>query len=319
MDNFEEETIIKIRNKPSYKTRLFDFFIPYRIEYLWKIYSNKLSFSGVSKEHNDLIVSLTSWKKRINTAFLAIRSLMLQTYKPEKILLWLSEEEFPSKEEEIPSSLLDLQEYGLEIKWCDKNLLSHKKLIYSIQEFPNHSIVTADDDLYYRESYIEDLYSEYLKYPEYIHCHRGLRIFINSSGKLGVIKDRGYNPYMFPTILNEATCGGGALFPPNSLYKDFCNEKFISKLSLYSSDLWFWAMSVLKGTKTKVTQNFKKHLNLLFIKDTQKNGLDKINTNNENNSEILKKQIFNVILRYPQIYILAKGSSEFANSRISIS
>ena len=62
---------------------------------------------------NDVIVSLTSYPPRIKTVHLTIESLLMQTQRVKKILLWLSPEEFPNKEDDLPSELLNLLETAL--------------------------------------------------------------------------------------------------------------------------------------------------------------------------------------------------------------
>ena len=57
-----------------------------------------------------------------------IKTLLKQTVKPDKVVLWLAEEQFPQKENELPSELLELQNFGLTIKWCT-DIRSYKKLI----------------------------------------------------------------------------------------------------------------------------------------------------------------------------------------------
>ena len=53
--------------------------------------------------------------------------LLQQTLKPDEVILWLSEEQFPNKQ--LPENLTRLQEFGLSIKWCKDDIKSFKKLI----------------------------------------------------------------------------------------------------------------------------------------------------------------------------------------------
>ena len=49
-----------------------------------------------------IVVTMTSWKKRIDYVSISILSLLKQTVKPRSIELNLSEEEFPNKENDLP-------------------------------------------------------------------------------------------------------------------------------------------------------------------------------------------------------------------------
>jgi hypothetical protein len=82
---------------------------------------------NTEKREEKVIVSLTSYPARISYVHLAIKSLMLQSYKPDRIILWLAEEQFPAKE--LPKELTDLCAYGLEIIWMH-DIYGHKKYFY---------------------------------------------------------------------------------------------------------------------------------------------------------------------------------------------
>ena len=57
-----------------------------------------------------VIISLTSYPARIDTVHLTIRSILRQTVQADKILLWLSIEEFPNKYADLPQNLLLIKE-----------------------------------------------------------------------------------------------------------------------------------------------------------------------------------------------------------------
>lgn len=70
-----------------------------------------------------LIISLTSFPARISTLHITISSLLCQTKKPNMIILQLSEDEFPNKENDLPENLLKLKEFGLTINWNKGNII----------------------------------------------------------------------------------------------------------------------------------------------------------------------------------------------------
>ncbi|MCQ2744694.1 MAG: glycosyltransferase family 8 protein, partial [bacterium] len=73
----------------------------------------------VNKRHPQLIVSLTSFPERIDKIDKTINTLLNQTIKPDKLILWLAYEQFPNRENDLPENLLKLKNYGLEIMWCE--------------------------------------------------------------------------------------------------------------------------------------------------------------------------------------------------------
>ncbi|MEO6851924.1 MAG: hypothetical protein ABI166_14880, partial [Mucilaginibacter sp.] len=95
---------------------------------------------------------------------------MHQTVLPDKIILWLSSDQF-SGVLSLPKKLLKLQKRGLEVRFCQGDLRSHKKYFYALQEFPEDFIVTIDDDIIYPTDMLEQLINLSNIYPSCICCH----------------------------------------------------------------------------------------------------------------------------------------------------
>ncbi len=218
---------------------------------------NEFKETGVTKEKRNprLIVSITSFGQRMYDVHFALYSLLNQTLKPDEIILWLGEKEFPHKEGNLPQSVLSLKNNGLTIKWC-KDMGPYTKLIPALKEYPDDIIVTADDDIYYPRKFLELLYGAYLKEPQYIHCHRVHKITFDKNKNI-----QKYSKWIRQasniesSLCNFLTGAGGVLYPPNSLYKDVLNEELFLKLSPTADDIWFWAMAVLNNTRINVIKN----------------------------------------------------------------
>lgn len=224
----------------------------YRAGKSYKLAEIKSSGVTETKREQKVIVSLTSFPARIKYVSKTISSLLDQTLKPDMVILWLGNEEFPNKEDDLPKDLLRLKEYGLTIKWC-KDIKSFKKFIPAYKEFPNDLIVTVDDDIYYDRNMLEILYKSYLKEPQYIHCHRCTKIYYKN-GKIKA-KAGGKKYYNYPSFANKLCGMGGVIYPPNSLYKDITDENLFKTLCPTNDDIWFWLMAVLQGTKVKVVKH----------------------------------------------------------------
>ena len=136
-----------------------------------------------SPRAEEIIVSLTSYDKRIDYVKYTIYSLLNQTFPPDKLILWLDEDSFPQREKNLPRDLLELQKFGLTIDWCE-NLSSYKKLIPALEKYPDKIIVTADDDLFYLPDWLKVLYEEHLKNPDCVIAHRAHRIRLDTRGNL---------------------------------------------------------------------------------------------------------------------------------------
>jgi len=243
--------------------------------------------SGVTQKKRTpmLIVSLTSHPPRINTVHIALHTLLNQTLKPDKIILWLTDNQFSNKENDLPESLLKLCKYGLTIEWCKDDIKSHTKLIPTLKKYPKDIIVVADDDIYYRKNWLELLFYSYILNPDKIHCHKARRISFNHNKILEYTKWKFCSNKCNDSYLNFLMGVGGVLFPPNTLYKDIYNYELSMKLTPKADDIWFWAMAVLQGTKIKVI-NSENRKTLAVEEAFELNDLWSINSQGYNDVQL---------------------------------
>lgn len=117
-------------------------------------------------QNEKAIISLTSWKARINTVYKTIKTL-IEKCPDFHIVLTLSEEEFPKKEDELPQNLLSLSNY-FEIIWVKKNYKTFKKFIFTLRKYKGIPVISADDDCLYITNYAQNLYNEWLKTHEHV-------------------------------------------------------------------------------------------------------------------------------------------------------
>lgn len=226
-----------------------------------------------NKRDTKIIVSLTTFPGRINTVYKTISTLLTQTLKPDEVVLWLAESQFPNKD--LPVSVTDLQQYGLSVKWCE-DIRSYKKLIPSLEEYPDDIIITVDDDLYYAEDTVETLYNSYLKFPEDIHAHRCGQVLLKKDKIADVSMRKLYFSDFKGASYSYRQIGYGAvLYPPHSLYGDVLDRKKFTILVPTHDDIWFWFMAVLNNTKIRSVKGYTESVN--YVENTQQVGLCKIN------------------------------------------
>ena len=242
-----------------------------------------------------IIVSLTSYPKRMYGIHYVIYSLLTQTLKPDMVILWLSETEFPNKEADLGQNVLSLVKNGLTIMWTKDNTKSYKKLTPSLETFPNDIIITVDDDIICESSLVEKLYQEYLQNPNLIHTARAHKVTFNQKHELLPYSNWNWNiKNTNVSFSNFLTGGAGTLYPPNSLYKDITNNNLYTLLAPNADDIWFWAMAVLNNTKINVVYNEYKYPKVM---GSQEECLCNSNVI-ENQNDV---QLSNVLNHYPQI------------------
>lgn len=236
-----------------------------------------------------IIVSLTTYNKRIYDVHLVIESLFRQTIMPNKIILWLAEDEFDDMT--IPRILKNLELKGLEIGYC-KDLKSYKKLIPTLEKYTNDIIITVDDDILYPIDFVENLYKEYKKDEKNIYFYIGHKIILNDGKVQPYCKWKFNYQGLEKTFLTLPTGVGGILYPPKILDKEVMNIKNMFELAPKADDIWFKAMGLLKGVKCKkikLNEEFSKKF--VQIKSGQDIALHLINLG-ENQNDIQLKAVF---------------------------
>lgn len=244
------------------------------------------------KRSPKLIVSLTSYPGRIHVVEQTIESILRQSLKPDAVILWLADSQFPKKERDLPKSLLRYKKFGLQICWCD-DLKSYKKLVPALKAFPDDIIVTADDDIIFWENWLEAMYASYLKHPDCIHGHHAYHYQFDEEWNLLNISVNNDITILSGTYILGS--GAGILFPPHSLSEEASKVDFM-ELAPSNDDIWWWAMARLKATPILLVE--QKCENIVCIKDTQDDGLwVSVNSKGEGS-----RQFKNIISRFPELW-----------------
>lgn len=203
-----------------------------------------------------IVCTLTSFPGRIDTVQYTIKTLFTQTYKPDRIVLWLAEEEFPDRK--MPESIFKLQERGLEVRYCE-NLYGHKRYYKLIEEQKeDECIIMFDDDILFPPHLIERTYKVWKKHPKCIVCDRGQVLSFQNDkvmnpGRWSSVSKVGLKNPSFRIL---ASPGGGCLIPPGSFYKDVNNSELIKKYALKTGDIWLMFMAAENDTKTLRTYRY---------------------------------------------------------------
>lgn len=117
---------------------------------------------GKKYDGEKAVISLTSWKARINTVYITLDSL-IRKCPGFHIVLVLSEEEFPKMCEELPESLMSLVDTKkIELLFVYKNYKSFKKVLFAMDKYRDVPIISADDDCMYTSNYAKYLYDKWV-------------------------------------------------------------------------------------------------------------------------------------------------------------
>ena len=266
---------------------LYAYFYEYITRLRWKLGVKQTPHSLPAS----LVVSLTSYPPRFKKLHLTLKCLMLQTIRADHIILWVSEEDYAK----LPPQVMALMAAGLEIR-TTQDLGSYKKIIPALDAFPGAYIATADDDLYYHPSWLQELV-EGIDVPKSVPCHRAHEIRFNSQGGylpynewISNTSYRGVAKNLFPTS------GGGALYSPHTL--DHTKEDRENGLTLcpFADDVWLYFMGRKNSAVYKTIAIKRETINW---RHSQKVGLWKHNVLSGGNDGQLDKLA--AIYGYPPV------------------
>lgn len=189
-----------------------------------------------------LIVTLTSFKGRIHLVENTIISILNNVKSPDKIVLNLSSDEFPQKENELPESLITLSgRCDFEIYWVKENVKQFKKLIPTLLRYPNDIIISIDDDIIYSKDFISTLFSDFMK-NRFQH-------------PITIWKNTPYTNNIYGNL--HSHCGRGTItmskfYLPllNDIYKNFVFDKINNNEKIFDDPLYTYC-ALLNGYSYK--------------------------------------------------------------------
>ena len=207
-------------------------------------------YLGPAGRERSIVVSLTSFPRRMATVHVALESLLAQTLKPDRIILWLAKEEFPDALESLPQSLLELLDKGVEIGWADRNLRAYKKFYYALRDNPEALVITVDDDLVSPENLVASLYCSYLRHPDCISALRTHRMLFSEDGRLLPYRKWQMTCIDYvnrPNLALFATTGAGVLYPPHVVPAAALDADVFMSLCPCADDVWMKLITASAG------------------------------------------------------------------------
>lgn len=193
---------------------------------------------------SELIVSLTSYPPRFPTLAPTVRSLLRQTVRPDRVILWLGD----GDERLLPAEIAAMPD--LEVHTCP-NWRSYKKIVPTLLKHPDAYVVTADDDIYYSNNWLEQMIPA-LDQGASIVCLRAHRIRMDSQ-----TRPAGYEAWEHNIPAPEAgalvfpTGVSGVLYAPRVFHLDVTRSDLFMKFAPTADDVWLYWMHRMAGSRSQ--------------------------------------------------------------------
>ena len=132
----------------------------------------------IKRESERVIISMTTWSKRISNLPAVLNTIVNQTVRPDKIIINISEDEF------VPQEILNYVESIDAELYSVPDTKVYKKLIPTLYRYPHDCIITIDDDWLYPDDMVSLLMETHMRYPDFpvsgncavkhrLQCHCG--------------------------------------------------------------------------------------------------------------------------------------------------
>ncbi|MFT7526111.1 MAG: hypothetical protein ACI9LY_001256 [Arenicella sp.] len=217
-------------------------------------------------------VNLTTTRQRLQLCRISVTSLLMQSRCPDGINLWISSGPYLSDSGVVDSQ--DVEDFFnylpeearqlVSVRWV-KNTGPYRKLIPILREASAVDIiVTADDDIFYGEYWLQKLLSDF--YPE------------NNTMVAARVREKRYNifgkktSYLFWDLITQSTTidddyvvtfGGGAVLMRSMFQEqDIMDDAYLS-VAPTADDLWYSKLLRRNGVKIRVLSDALKELNFI--------------------------------------------------------
>lgn len=225
-----------------------------------------------------VVVTMTSWVKRIGNVKKIVESVMDNTMKPDRLYLNLSKSEFNGIE--LPEDFVEYfnSDDRLIINWVDGENTKSMKKVFPILEFLDDDdiIINIDDDALLPKVFIENRYNDFkIKNTPITSCN---------------------NPkyHIIDRTLEIWSCGAGSLFQKKMLngYEEFMNDTLIHT---YNDDWCYSVLLWLNGYKFTPCSSYSMQNGSIDKNGTKLKKYNDIEPMGKNHVYVDRKQMYDIL------------------------
>lgn len=193
-------------------------------------------------------VSLTTFGRRIPTAFAAIESIGLGSVRPARLVLWLDSADDLAN---LDHRLRRLVARGLEVR-LSENFGPHTKYYPYVRDLwtADSCLVTADDDIIYPPNWLKLLSKAHATAPAAVNCHRARTISVQD-GVIASYADWAGAQTVEPGPRIFATGVSGVIYPSELLGELQRRGDDFRQVCPRADDIWLHFVAVSSGVEVR--------------------------------------------------------------------
>jgi len=171
-------------------------------------------------------INITTWKKRDHCLPVMLSNLTKQTRKPDRIILWLSSDEYDK--DNLPEHIIKCLNDGLLscIKWIPKNIYGHKK--QQCFKYYNYCYnIELDDDTLYKPNIVNELITQAKLHTDCITVYSTTSVkYVGNE----VIKSKiAKTPSEYNAYMGGRNCFPPFIYPFDAYEKSELRDKYVTK------------------------------------------------------------------------------------------
>ena len=209
---------------------------------------------------------MTTWPPRFAVAYEAMAAIVEQVKDGNlqdrvHCVMVLSEEEACATETRRAACHLmcEMYEMGVEVILDRGNIMSHKKLIPTLEKYPNNPILVVDDDNTQWPGWLKTFVSDHDQHPSDIIYGQSLSHVELQGDKIVEVRE----PFSFlnagkaTTNKKPANGASGTLYPAHTFTDPrFFDRDLFMRLSPTSDETWQWAFAKIAGKTFRQLSKF---------------------------------------------------------------
>lgn len=243
---------------------------------------NRFSKRSVTGGEN-VVVSLTSYGKRLQSVYIVIESIARGTARPTRLILWVDD---TNLFQNPPRALRRLQGRNLEIRLCE-NYGSHKKYYPALEIMKSGNyerLITADDDAMYPRRWLTRLSAAQQESPGAVVAYRARKVRLTADG-FAPWKEWPLVREITPRLTHVGIGEAGVSYPRHVIYALISRGESFKAVAPRADDIWLHSTAVSVGVPTR--QVSQKPLQPLMVPGSQAIALAHSNiSGGENDTQI---------------------------------